>query len=267
MLCLFLHLSAHTDCNSSSCYLSLAASDPVSLPCISVTNAEEACVRGRCWWCYMWGASMAFPNSSRNSLLLKKFPLLPPWIHLHPHHKCPYLYAIFRLLAWHIIFGSAVSPKSNQMLIHCEVWTWIIYEWQAFHLLAPNLSDRCQFLLLMTAWLSKRITYDNLWNFWSDMVARKIKDQILHPINCWLICFWICTHRSKSKDPCMLWCLSGLLPSNCLCKSVSPPSWSCLLRWFLWTQTQFKAGFDVINVGCSIFCRPWGHSDDIWGPG
>jgi hypothetical protein len=52
---------------------------------------------------------------------------------------CPYLYSIFRLFAWHVLFEWAAVPKSNQMLMHCDVWTWVIDEWQALYPLVPNL--------------------------------------------------------------------------------------------------------------------------------
>lgn len=45
------------------------------------------------------------------------------------------LYAIFRLLFLHILFERAVLPKNDQMLIHCDVWTWTqISDWHSTHL-------------------------------------------------------------------------------------------------------------------------------------
>ena len=100
---------------------------------------------------------------------------------------CPYLYAIFRWLAWHIQFERAASPKNDQTLTHSDVWMWVADEWQALHPLVPNLSDCYQFVSLTTAWSCQSqsaMTMCELFGvtWWPP---KKLSDQILHPINCW----------------------------------------------------------------------------------
>lgn len=78
VMLVFIYLCAHRLHLFLLSPLSLAVSDLAYRPQISLTNPAEAGIRGRRWRCWMWGTSMAFPNSSRNSLLLKNFPCFHP---------------------------------------------------------------------------------------------------------------------------------------------------------------------------------------------
>lgn len=94
------------------------------------------------------------------------------------YHGCPYLYVIFKLVAWHILFERRVLPKNREMVINCDVSTLDIYEWLALRTLLPDFSDHCHLSCWRrpghVLWLSKRITHNNMLNFLNDMVAWKI---------------------------------------------------------------------------------------------
>lgn len=100
-------------------------------------------------------------------------------------HMLP-IYAAFRLLAWHILFKRAVSPKSQQMLLHCDVWTWNIVAGTPHTCPRPlrsppvclrddNLYRGCQRESPETTCKIIGVTW------WPETLT----DQTLHPINCW----------------------------------------------------------------------------------
>lgn len=100
-------------------------------------------------------------------------------------HMFP-IYAAFRLLACNILFKRAVSPKSQQMLLHCDVWTWNIVAGTPHTcpstLRSPpvclrddNLYRGCQREPPETTCKIIGVTW------WPETLT----DQTLHPINCW----------------------------------------------------------------------------------
>ena len=79
------------------------------------------------------------------------------------------------------------------------------------------------------------------------------------------MCFWVCTHQPKSRDPCMIGRVSGL-PLPVVFVNSSPLQVGHVYHYSLdWLcQEQFEAGFYVINPGYGVSRWPWGHPDNIF---
>lgn len=65
--------------------------------------------------------------------------------------KLSYLYAIFRLLTWHILLERSTSPKGTGYSLRVKSGIRVNMGWLALHTLVSNFSDRCKFVLLVTA--------------------------------------------------------------------------------------------------------------------
>lgn len=167
---------------------------------------------------------------------------------------CPFLYAVFRLLAWHILFKRAVSPKSQQMLRHCDVWTWNIVAGTPHTcprpLRSPPVCLHDDNLVLYRG--CQRESPEKTCKiigvtWWPETLT----DQTLHPINCWLN---ISGSEFITQHPKIHLCfdlfLGYFLPTVFVTLFLFPLQ--SLPLWFRSTQS--------VTVRSRIWCHHPGHS-------